>query len=96
VVPIIYSGPSGVYFVTSEADSDDGKRSYTVRLFDPKNGDVNTFGEFRAWTRGAALGIAREAARSNPPLCHVCGGQGKKYQQDCWHCKGTRKEPAAV
>jgi hypothetical protein len=94
VVPAIYSGPGGVYFVTSEADSDGGARAFTVRIFDPATGDVNTFGEFRRWARGAAVGIARRAAAASPALCHVCGGDGQKYEQECWHCKGSRQEPA--
>jgi hypothetical protein len=93
VVPTIYSGPGGVYFVTSEANSDDGERLFTVRIFDPAEGDINTFGEFRRWTRGAALGIARRAAAANPRLCHTCGGEGVKYEKECWHCNGTKLEP---
>ena len=93
VVPRIFNGPGGVYFVTSEADSDDSERLFTVRIFDPKEGDVNTFGEFRKWTRGAALRIARCAAAANPALCHTCGGEGQKYKKECWHCNGTKLEP---
>jgi len=93
VVPQIWAGPGGVYFVTSEADSDAGERRFTVRMFDPAEGDVNTFGEFRAWSRGAAVGIARRAAAASPALCHVCGGEGRKYGQECWHCKGAGTGP---
>lgn len=93
VVPGIFNGPGGIYFVSSESNYNDTARSFTVRKFDPADGSIDTFGEFNKWTRGAALRIAKHAAASNHPLCHVCGGEGSKYDQPCWHCKGSKLEP---
>jgi hypothetical protein len=96
VLPNLYAGNGKVYFLTSEANYDGSARAFTVRVFDPATGDVDTFGEFNKWTRGAALGIARQAARSPFPICRVCGGEGTKHGQECWQCKGTRREVTAV
>ena len=95
ILPCIYTGPGGVYFVTSE-QHDHESRTFTVRTFSPKTADVNTFGEFNEMSRGEALSAARAAAAVPVPLCHNCGGSGSHYDQECWHCHGTKTEPQPV
>ena len=41
-LPEVYSGPGGVFFVTSEKMSDDSPRLYTVRHFYPDTGSITT------------------------------------------------------
>lgn len=89
VLPDIYGGGGGVFFVTSEQNYNGTARHFTVRRFDPADGDVNTFGDFNGLSRAAAIRVARAAAMSNPPLCDRCGGNEIKYGQACWSCKGT-------
>ncbi len=92
ILPNLYTGPGGVFFVTSEAQTE-ATRAYSVRTFNPKTANVNSFGEFNKWTRAAALKIARECAAAAVPICHNCGGSGSRYDQECWHCHGTKTEP---
>lgn len=42
ILPEVYSGPGGVFFVTSEKMSDDSPRLYTVRHFYPDTGGIGT------------------------------------------------------
>lgn len=62
-----YSGPGGVYFVTSEqfhgSDGHSAPRKYTVRKFDPATGVVNTPGAFNAMSMEQARWMARDLAR---------------------------------
>jgi hypothetical protein len=62
----VYSGPGGVFFVTSEQFHGSGgyvaPRKFTVRKFDPTNGDVDTFGQFNEIK---SLEDAREIARKS-------------------------------
>ena len=45
-----FAGPDGVvYFVTSEQFDEDSPRLYTIRVFDPEDGDVDTVGAFQAY-----------------------------------------------
>jgi hypothetical protein len=62
----VYSTREGsAFFVTSESGHTKHEpRLYTVRRFDPRSGDVQTFGRFRGYTtRARALGAAFRAAR---------------------------------
>jgi len=45
----VYEGPGGVYFVTSERRERDMPKRYSVRVFDPSTGDIDTVGEFQAF-----------------------------------------------
>lgn len=102
ILPTIYSGPGGVFFVSSEQREDHTPRRFTVRRFDPKDGDISTFGEFNKLTRGAAMKEARRAAAANLPLCDHCAGSGKDYdfqgyeKGPCWMCKGNGKREQAA
>jgi hypothetical protein len=46
----IYEGPGGVYFVTSERRERDMPKRYSVRVFDPSTGDIDTVGEFQEFS----------------------------------------------
>ena len=61
VLPSVFHGRGGVFFVTSEKGPSEVRR-YTVRQFNPENADVATVGEFNVLTRDRALRIARIAA----------------------------------
>ena len=63
VLPAVYDGPGGVYFVTSEKGPD-GVRRFTVREFQRDTGDVRTAGEFQAFgSRAAAQKEAKRLAK---------------------------------
>lgn len=93
VLPNLYPGHGKVYFVTSESNYNDTSRAFTVRIFDPANGGVDTFGEFNTWSRSEALSIARQAAATPVEPCRICGSNGLKYEKPCWNCNGTKEEP---
>ena len=57
----VYEGPGGVYFVTSERRERDMPKRYSVRVFDPSTGDIDTVGEFQAFGN---LAEARANART--------------------------------
>ena len=60
----VFSGPGGVFFVTSEQFvymHSSKPRAYTVRQFNPETGGVETAGEFQAHKTMRAA--KREAAR---------------------------------
>ncbi len=61
VLPSVFHGSGGVFFVTSERGPSEVRR-YTVRQFNPENADVKTVGEFNVLTRERALRIARIAS----------------------------------
>ena len=65
VIPTVYAGPGGVFFVTSEQFDEKSTRNFTVRKFDPKTGGVDTLGEFNKSSRADALRAARNAAKSS-------------------------------
>lgn len=70
VLPTVYQGPGGVYFVTED---DQYRRElpkrFTVRSFDPAESDVGTHGELSAFaTADAAIEAAKEAAAKRPGL----------------------------
>ena len=94
VLPTVYTGPGGVYFVTSEQFNDTSARRFTVRAFDPAKADINTLGEFNEMGRAEALALARRAAKASPALCLACAGEGSKNGRPCWKCQ--RDESAAA
>ncbi len=66
----VYEGKNGVFFVTSErmCYEPTHPRRYTMRIFDPENGTVDTHGEFQDYKTAhiaheAAKYIANEAER---------------------------------
>ena len=95
ILPHVYTGPGGVYFVSSEQHEGDPRR-FTVRKFDPTTAKINTFGEFGKWSEAGAKSLAREAAAAQTPICHQCGGERMKYGNTCWACNGTGQEPQAA
>jgi hypothetical protein len=66
VLPKVYEGPGGVYFITSEEFvSPDGwapERKYTVRQFDPETGDIRIASTYARMSRSEALAAARRLA----------------------------------
>ena len=87
VLPNLYVGPGGVYFVTSEQYSDTSRRAYTVRVFNPQDASVNTFGEFNELDRAEALALARHAAKSDPAICQTCAGSKVAHGRPCYSCQ---------
>ena len=61
VVPQVFHGKGGVYFVTSEKGPNE-QRAFTVRKFDPVTAEIDTFGPFNMLGREKALRAARIAA----------------------------------
>ena len=62
VLPTVYEGPGGIFFVSSEQYSDQTPRRYTVRKFKPEDGDVDTVGAFNELTKLEAVKLARRCA----------------------------------
>ena len=66
ILPKVYQGPGGVYFVTEETGprpaDEGGTTAYTVRCFRPERGDIPTVGAFHSMTREQAQELARESA----------------------------------
>ena len=60
---IIYQGPGGIYFVSSERCW--GRhRSYTINQFDPTTSQINTLGTFQQYTnRRSAHKAAAKASK---------------------------------
>ena len=67
VLPTVYQGPGGIYFVSSEQFNDASPRRYTVRTFDPTTGEVDTFGEFNELGRASAVTLAKLLASGEKP-----------------------------
>jgi len=64
IVPKIYNGPGGIYFVTSEQYSDETARLYTVRKFNPADADIDTVGDFQKYnSKTEALSEAKRLAK---------------------------------
>ena len=57
----VFHGNGGVYFVSSEKGPNN-IRCYTVRVFNPQNADISSFGPFNELTRERALRLAAIAA----------------------------------
>lgn len=65
VLPTVFHGPGGCYFVTSEqftSSTTTAPRRYTVRKFDVQTANIDTVGQFNTLTRYQALKQARELA----------------------------------
>ncbi len=67
VLPEVYQGPGGVYFVTSEQPPH-GPRQHSVRSFDPATAKIGTVGELASMTRRQAVLAAKRAALGNAGL----------------------------
>lgn len=86
-LPSVYSGPGGVFFVTSEQYDDRSARRFTVRKYNPETADISSFGEFNKMSQSEAQALARRAAKASPALCPTCAGDGVKHGQPCWNCQ---------
>lgn len=64
ILPNLYTGPGGVFFVTSEQYNDDSPRGYTVRKYNPAIASIETIGDFNTHTREPALATAKQAAKN--------------------------------
>ena len=67
VLPKVYEGPGGVYFVTSEQFHDGeyhAERKYTVREFNPENGRIWSNSEFNKVGKAEAQAGARKLAKN--------------------------------
>lgn len=66
ILPDAWHGNGGVYFVTSEQfEGSNGYRKpryYTVQKFDPKDGDIHTFGPFNELSKTQARKYAKIAS----------------------------------
>ena len=63
ILPTVYHGPGGCYFVTSEqyiGSQYTEPRKYTVRKFDVETADIDTVGPFNEMSRTEALRTARK------------------------------------
>jgi hypothetical protein len=66
VLPYVYNGPGGIFFVTSEqfhGSQGSAPRRYTVRQFMPETAEIKTFGPFNKLDKERARKLARTAAR---------------------------------
>lgn len=63
ILPEVYTGKGGIYFVTSE-EGPYSPRRYSIRKFDPATADISTFGPFNEMSRERAMRIARIAAHA--------------------------------
>lgn len=61
LLQVVYQGPGGIYFVTSE-QGPSGVRSYTVRQYDPETDKIYTQGVFNKLPRAAAIRNAKRYA----------------------------------
>ncbi len=60
----VFSGPGGIFFITSERFNRESRRMYTVRQFDPCTGDVSTVKGFQKFlSRNAALRTAESISK---------------------------------
>ena len=67
MLPEVYNGPGGIFFISSEQYSDETARLYTVRQFHPKDADITTVGDFNKLSKYQARKLAAECAKSGPP-----------------------------
>lgn len=62
ILPKVYQGPGGIYFVTSEqfvpSSGVPAARKYTVRKFNPADADIDTVGTFNDLTQREAMRVA--------------------------------------
>lgn len=63
---MVYEGPGGVYFITSEqfhgSDGYSAPRKWTIRKFE-ENGDINTVNGFNEFSREGAMFAARKLSK---------------------------------
>lgn len=62
ILPKVYEGPGGIYFITSERGPH-RPRAYTVRQWHPSYSGIGTVGEFNVLGINEARKLARKAAR---------------------------------
>jgi CMP-N-acetylneuraminic acid synthetase len=71
VLPTVYQGPGGIYFVTSEqfvgSNNVASPRRYTVRRFDTDTANIDTVGEFNKLSRVEAIKLAKRCASEGIP-----------------------------
>lgn len=63
ILPTIYQGAGGIYFVTGERMELTHALKYTVRTFDPTTGEVDTAGDFCRHDLETARDNAKQHAR---------------------------------
>lgn len=51
VLPTVYQGEGGIYFVSSEQMSDESPREYSIRKYDSAERDIETIGKFGGYKR---------------------------------------------
>lgn len=86
---ITYCGGGGIFFVSSERHSysngERGKRSYSVREFNPETCDIWTVGEFNNLSKSTAHRTAKALAEGTYRVvlleCGCCG----QYHTLHWH-----------
>ena len=61
ILPTVYQGPGGIYFVTSEQPPH-AKRAYTVRRFDPDTANIRSVSEVASLSDHDAKTLARNLA----------------------------------
>lgn len=61
VLPEVYEGTGGVYFVTKDKDYK-GDKAYTVRQFYPDSNGISTMQGLAKWSRRGAVSLAKELA----------------------------------
>jgi hypothetical protein len=88
-IPTLYTGPGGVYFVTSE-EGPSNHRRFTVRRYNPATADIDTMGEFNEIaSQDDARARAKDYAKRATPPCSAClGSKQDKYnpEKPCWRC----------
>lgn len=79
VLPTVYQGPGGVYFVTKDDQFNrDLPKRYTVRRFNPETKDISTAGEVASLSKVAALKQA--ATLAGLTEADVTGTAGEPFQ----------------
>lgn len=92
VLPTVYQGAGGVYFVTSDKDYN-GSKKHSVRKFVPETGEVETVGEVASYTYNGAINTAITLAAGDDATSGVrqAGGLAVKRGRG-----RPRKEPPKV
>lgn len=81
LLPTVYQGPGGVYFVSSEqfvGSETTHERRYTVRQYDVDNDDIKTVHGFNEHTKAKAKLLARVSASMVWPDRVPRGGKADK------------------
>ena len=68
ILPTVYQGPGGMFFLTSEQFDDNSPRLYTVRQYflEWERREVKTVGDFNTMTKAQAIREAKRLAASAP------------------------------